>query len=234
MLRFEKPLVIGVVTPRTMGEDLEVIGECAPDVIEFRADLQEVVRVEAVLKQLTEIRSKTRLPILFTLRDAAEGGEYDGESGEREMIYRSVLPQVDAVDIEAANLDIFDALRREIRHRAVTSILSYHNFEVTPDTTDLEKMIAFSGALVPDIIKIATVCATSHDALRLLSLPEKHPEQPLAVVGMGEFGRVVRIIGPSFGSVLGYASITAVVAPGQLTVEELRAAWKLAGILKKP
>jgi len=234
MVNFEKPMVVGVVTPRTLQDDLAAVGVCAPDVIEFRADLQDTLSPNALLKQITEIRKQTTQPVLFTLRDECEGGEFNGEDGEREMLYRSILPHVDAVDMEAVNLNVFDALRQEIRHRSITVILSYHNFKETPDTTDLDKIIAFSSSLAPDIIKIATVCATPHDALRLLSLPEKHPEQRMAVVGMGDMGRVVRAVAPAFGSLLGYASITTVVAPGQLTVEELRTAWKLAGILKKP
>jgi 3-dehydroquinate dehydratase-1 len=188
------------------------------------------VNADTLLKQLADIRSCSQLPVLFTLRDVSEGGEFDGEAGECEMLYRSVLPQVDAVDIEAVNLNVYDALRQEIHHRSITAILSYHNFKMTPDTSDIDKIIAFSGSVSPDIIKIATVCTTPHDALRLLSLPGKHTGQPMAVVGMGEMGKVVRIVAPAFGSLLGYASLTTSVAPGQLTVEDLRAAWKLAGI----
>lgn len=230
MLMFETPLLVAVVSARSLTPDLEAVRTAGPDVIEFRADLQETVNIGTLLAQLEEIKKHSSLPVLFTLRDVCEGGEFDGEDGEREMLYRTILPYVDAIDIEAVNLDVYGELRQEIRHRAITSILSYHNFKSTPDTTDLDKIIAFTGTVSPDIIKIATVCNTSYDALRLLSLPEKHPDQPLAIVGMGELGKAVRVVAPAFKSVLGYASLNAAVAPGQLSVEELRAAWNVVGI----
>jgi 3-dehydroquinate dehydratase-1 len=230
MLNLDKPLLVAVVPARSLKPDLEMVRAAQPDVIEFRADLQDTITAGTLLEQLEEIKNRCSLPVLFTLRDVCEEGEFSGEDGEREMLYRAVLPYVDAIDIEAVNLNVYGELRQEIRHRSITSILSYHNFTSTPDTTDLDKIIAFTGTVAPDIIKIATVCTTSYDALRLLSLPEKHPGQAMAVVGMGELGRTVRIVAPAFKSVLGYASVNAAVAPGQLSVEELRTAWNLAGI----
>jgi 3-dehydroquinate dehydratase-1 len=230
MLSFDKPLLVAVVSARSLAPDLKAVEKAEPDVIEFRADLQDTVNAGTLLAQLEEIKERSSLPVLFTLRDVCEGGEFGGEDGEREMLYRAILPYVDAIDIEAVNLDVYGELRQEIRHRSITSILSYHNFKTTPDTTDLDKIIAFTGTVAPDIIKIATVCKTSYDALRLLSLPEKHPEQAMAIIGMGELGRTVRVVAPAFKSVLGYASLNTAVAPGQLSVEELRTAWHLAGI----
>jgi len=49
---------------------------------------------------------------------------------------------------------------------------------------------------------------------------------------MGKYGRITRITAPVFGSVFTYAFTDDKnsAVPGQLTVEGLKTAWKLAGI----
>jgi len=77
----------------------------------------------------------------------------------------------------------------------------------------------------PDIYKIATMCTSETDALKLLLLQQnlKGQNKRHIVLGMGEFGTITRVFGTLWGNELIYAPLTQeeASAPGQLTKEEL-------------
>jgi len=227
MLDLETPLIVAVVTPQTLDSDIEAVRHAMADVIEFRADLQNSHDADVFAEQLDILRQQCDVPVLFTLRDRSEGGTYDGPNDERESLYRSVLPHVDAIDIEAVNLAVYEKLREEVRAREITVILSSHNFETTPPAAELEHIVACTETARADVLKIATMCATVADALNLLALPARFPGRKIAIVGMGPMGKPVRAVAAAFGSVLGYASVTEAVASGQLSVKELYTVWQI-------
>jgi 3-dehydroquinate dehydratase/shikimate dehydrogenase len=82
-------------------------------------------------------------------------------------------------------------------------ILSYHNFEHTPDNLEqiLEAMQRVSRA---KFYKIATMTRSSLDALKMLLFMRKNP----GVIGicMGELGHLTRILGPVVGCPIMYTS----------------------------
>jgi len=97
-------------------------------------------------------------------------------------------------------------------------ILSYHNFSETPDLEPIyNKMIQTPASGY----KIATMCNSSLDALRLLIFAKTHPH--VSAICMGEKGAFGRILGPIVGNQLNYAAFSKEqkAAPGQYTVEEL-------------
>ena len=227
MLAFDTPLIVAVVTPRTLNSDIKAVRHGPADAVEFRADLQKTHDTALLIDQLAILREQCDVPLLFTLRDHAEGGGYSGPDAEREALYRAMLPHIDALDIELANAAVYDHLRTEAHERAVTTILSVHTFDLTPPGAELDRIVLAAEPLRPDVIKIATRCATPQEALTLLALPGRYPGRRLAVVGMGPLGRAVRAVAASFGSVLGYAPATEAVASGQLSVKDLHNAWRM-------
>lgn len=82
-----------------------------------------------------------------------------------------------------------------------------------------------------DIAKIAVMPKTSGDVLRLLEatneMKEKHTETPVITMSMSGLGKVSRICGEVFGSAVTFASAGQASAPGQLPVEDMRAALRL-------
>lgn len=104
-------------------------------------------------------------------------------------------------------------------------IISYHNYEKTPkNLTQIYKKIR---ALNPDIIKFSTFINGPHDIANLFSLIPK-TDRPIITLGMGEKGKITRILAPRLGNYLYYAPIKAkdATAPGQLTYDELNSHWK--------
>ncbi|MBU1019062.1 MAG: type I 3-dehydroquinate dehydratase [Patescibacteria group bacterium] len=104
-------------------------------------------------------------------------------------------------------------------------IISYHNYEKTPK--NLHEIYKKMCALKPDIIKFSTKINESHDIANLFSLIPK-ADKPIITLGMGEKGKITRILAPRLGNYLYYAPIKAqdATAPGQLTYDELTSYWK--------
>ncbi len=114
----------------------------------------------------------------------------------------------------------------------VKKIISYHNYQETP--VDLDKIIKNMDQMKPTIYKIATMCNSETDSLKLLLLQQKlHIQNKKHVVlGMGEFGTITRVYGTLWGNELIYAPVTKqeASAPGQLTKQELeRIFYELLG-----
>jgi len=72
-----------------------------------------------------------------------------------------------------------------------------------------------------DIGKIATMVNDLHDCLRLFELLLDSPMR-LSVITMGELGRHARVIAPIYGSALNYGFVREAVAPGQMSVGEMK------------
>jgi 3-dehydroquinate dehydratase-1 len=230
MIASDHPLLIGVAAARSLAADLAAITACPPDLVEYRADLAELVTTDSLAHDLCALRTSAGLPLICTLRDSKEGGECRLPLAQRALFLRIALPLVAAVDIELANLPLLALLHGDLARHNTTCILSWHDFSATPPAARLHELLATARAArapAGAIVKIATHCASAADAVRLLALPQAAPDMQLAVVGMGPLGRAVRMVAPAFGSVLGYAALAHAVAPGQLSVAETRAAWRL-------
>jgi 3-dehydroquinate dehydratase I len=108
-------------------------------------------------------------------------------------------------------------------------IISYHNYDTTPEIEKLREIAQEMRNLNAGIIKFSTFCQSEADALRLMSfLLELKNKERSVVLGMGKFGVPLRIVGPLWGSEIAYApqSITKSSAPGQLTLSQLSSMLK--------
>ena len=112
------------------------------------------------------------------------------------------------VDIE---IESDEGYMRELVRYAKTHdckvIISYHNYQSTPDKEYLERIIERSLSEGADLVKIATMANSDNDNSTLISL--YRPGRALLSIGMGELGRVTRIEALKRG-----APFTFVIAPG--------------------
>ncbi|MEO0259096.1 MAG: type I 3-dehydroquinate dehydratase, partial [candidate division WOR-3 bacterium] len=99
-------------------------------------------------------------------------------------------------------------------------IISYHNFELTPANWILKEVFREARRWDADIVKISVKANSYQDTARLLCLG-KEEEGEKILIAMGEYGKVSRVAGFVFGSVISYAFIGSAVAPGQLSLEEM-------------
>ena len=131
------------------------------------------------------------------------------------------------VDIEMDAADSFkQAVIQAARARGTKIIISYHDFEKTPLREELDHVVQWCSEFNPDIIKIACMARSPRDNARLLGLLDT--DKQMLVVGMGEEGKISRVVSPLLGSFCTFASYAAdkSTAPGQLfkdDIEELLA-----------
>lgn len=100
-------------------------------------------------------------------------------------------------------------------------IISYHNHSLTPELEELEEIVRNCYRYGADLAKIATRVNVNRDNSKILSL-YKDPGR-LVAIGMGELGKISRIVAPFLGAEFTYASLNdeQVTAPGQINHERL-------------
>jgi 3-dehydroquinate dehydratase-1 len=100
-------------------------------------------------------------------------------------------------------------------------IISYHNYDRTPELEELEKIVHEIYAMGADLAKVATHVNVNRDNSKILSL-YKAPGR-LVAIGMGDLGRISRIVAPFLGAEFTYASLSdsSTTGPGQINFEKL-------------
>ncbi len=187
------------------------------DVIELRVDLFDQLEPSNVADIARQ--SRALAPTLMTVRHTAQGGGAALRDSERLAIIEASIDTIDAIDIE---------LKSEIRDtvldlaRGITTIASHHDFATTPPSDELDEMVEESVASGATITKIAATANTNEDSNRLLDLLRRHRERPMIVIAMGPHGAASRVFFPLCGSLLTYGFLNASVAPGQLSIQDLR------------
>jgi 3-dehydroquinate dehydratase type I len=169
-------------------------------------------------------------PVIATNRLAAEGGRWQGPEAERRRLLEEALERgADFLDLELA---ADPAWRRDLweRRGRAKIILSWHDFSGTPESSSLEGVLQKMLAAEADVIKVVTLARHPEDNLRVLSLIPRARAGGKEIIAfcMGPLGKWSRVAAPLLGSFLAYAPFTkkGASAPGQLTVIELKRAWR--------
>ena len=178
------------------------------------------IRVD-VLSVPPEARQIAELPVaaIVTVRCAEEGGLRSMSDDDRRESYLALLPGAAAIDLELRSAESMSDLREAVLQNAKTLILSFHDFQRTPSLADLEDACAKMSDLGANILKIATKTESISEVSRLLTLLERS-SSPLAVMGMGAFGRASRLLFAKAGSVLNYGWLDKPQFPGQWSAKE--------------
>ncbi len=198
------------------------------DLVEIRLDLLGKPEVQPFVDGIS-------LPLLFTNRPEWEGGSWRGSEEERvALLVEAIQAGAAFVDIELrAQAESFAKISVAAAAADCPTIVSWHNFNDTPEQDRLIgvlEQMAESGA---DIGKIVTTAHDYTDVLRVLSLQLVAHDLgfPLACFAMGRAGQVSRAATLQLGGVLTYgaADSDSCTAPGQLTVAQLRTVQEVLG-----
>lgn len=201
------------------------------DLVEWRADffkgLSDPEKIREVLEELREILGE--VPILFTVRTKAEGGNVRLDTEEYLQINIQAIETglVDLVDVEILQGDDIVFMLVETAHeKKVKVIASNHDFEKTPKKEEMLMRLCKMQELEADIVKIAVMPRTERDVLVLLdttlAMKELHKNTPVVTMAMGKPGQISRLTGQLFGSAITFGSVGAASAPGQIPAEKLR------------
>ncbi len=197
--------------------DAKLLKNIHPDLIEFRADLKN-----SPLTTLKKIKNFTKkLKIICTIRPKYEGGGYYLSENSRLKLFEKLIPFCDIVDIELYSKILEKVIVLAQKNRKKT-IISYHNFNFTPENSELKKIISRASKFKPWAVKIATFIKKDKDFWRLFDFCKKYSKKyRLGIIPMGQKGTPGRILFPFFGSKLAYGYISKTVAPGQSDINAL-------------
>lgn len=139
-----------------------------------------------------------------------------------EMLKTAIESGASYVDIEyEASEDYKNHLIDFAHKHQCNVIISYYNSDKTPELDELEEIVHSCYAQGADVAKIATHVNVNRDNSKILSL-YKAPGR-LVAIGIGDLGRISRIVAPFLGAEFTYASISEEKAttPGQISYDKL-------------
>ena len=162
------------------------------------------------------------MPVLLTVRDAAEGGGMEMTVGERRRIFQELMPLVEAVDVELRNLRKLSDVVRAARGAGKWVVASFHDFCGVPKPGKVRELArrAVDGGV--DCFKLAARTDCAHEVAGLLRCVEILSEHgPFALMGMGRLGAASRPLFAACGSRLNYGWLGTPLVPGQPGAQEL-------------
>lgn len=193
----------------------------AVDFLELRvdafADAAECARLERSLPHL-------RAPLLLTVRRPSEGGTGRLSLAQRRALFLRFLPHASLVDVELRCAEALDEVIAAARAQGARVILSHHDFHKTPSPERLRTLWRAARRAGADVFKVATMADKARDVSVLLDFLTARRTAPpaLAVMGMGAFGKVSRLMFAQAGSVLNYGFLDRPQVPGQWPAEQLK------------
>ncbi|MGP8216081.1 MAG: type I 3-dehydroquinate dehydratase [Bacteroidia bacterium] len=190
--------------------------------VELRADSIKDFEEE----DIDTLKKNARGTSIFTFRHVKEGGLFAGESKEqKDILVGAFSSGFDYVDVSYGN-SVTDNLSAKERKQLV---LSYHDFKATSSLKKLTGIIDKMRKESPAIIKVATMVNDSKDIFTLVDLlKEREDKEKFIIIGMGEMGKMTRLMFPVLGSYLTYASKEGTkAAPGIMTGKEMQSVYKI-------
>lgn len=175
-----------------------------------------------------------RKPFLFVNKAPCEGGNFLGTPEVQvDWLVEVFKRGAEVVDVALSTDARLVKRLKKAKPREGQLILSYHNFKETLPLAQLKAQVRQGRKKGADIVKIATFVHRPEENVTLFELTRWATTEkiPIITVGMGEAGKLSRIVCPLLGSVLYYAPLTHehATAPGQLTKEEFGTAWSVLG-----
>ena len=110
-------------------------------------------------------------------------------------------------------------------------IISYHNFENTPQ---IDQVIKRMTRIPADIYKLVTTARKPSDAARVLAAAKSSARAKMVVLAMGELGFPTRVLSTSWGGVFTYAAPMHAqgTAAGQVSARQLRHLYRIEKFTK--
>jgi 3-dehydroquinate dehydratase-1 len=201
-----------------MKRQLERAFALGADLVEVRLDYFVPGDIMAAASALGEDKSRA----VFTLRPEGQGGKFAGTEEERMKLLRKLAelrPML--LDVELSTLQSNDNLADYLELASVPTLVSWHDFEKTPSKDELARIVT-EMRLYGNYVKVVTTARSVDDSLRLLELYDGALGLHPIIFAMGEAGVMTRVLAPLYGAPYTYAALEKAVAPGQLTLEQMR------------
>lgn len=211
---------------------LETAVKAGAEMLELRLDYLAEPRAATASAMVTAAR-QTRLPVIATCRDGAEGGQGKWDCARRtDILTAAIAAGADFADCEFRNFTsngsrkaIEDALQKNSRCRL---ILSAHDFNKPFDDIELlyDSILSICPTAIPKIVYTARHINDCFAAFDLLHNKDKN--QDAIVLCMGAVGQISRILAKKLGAFLTFAAMDEqqASAPGQIPIEKMKGMYR--------
>lgn len=207
--------ICSVVIGKTLEEflnNLDMVQQVS-NFVELRVDYIN----DFSINQINIIKQHVYKENIFTCRSINDGGKFEGSKEElKNIVHEANELWFNHIDIEMSMLKSINFLNKNSK-----IIGSYHNFNNTPSYDELlniyENIKRYDFV---DIVKIATNVVNDSDNIELVKLLI-NKRGDIIVLGMGERGKITRIVSPLLGGYLTFASINNnISASGQISLSD--------------
>ena len=219
-----KPKICVSILPKTVTEAQDLIKKAEDD----RADLIEV-RLDLLKESnaLSTLTSHSKTPLIATNRNKATA-----QIDRAQMLLQVAKTGFEYVDLDIHDTNIKENIK-ELQNLGAKPIISFHNKNGPMALIELEKILKQEIENGAEVCKIVTTAQTFKDNLIMLDFVEKASlKAKIVCFAMGDKGKISRLLSPVFGAYFTFAHLdgTSETAPGQMTIQQMRAAYGLLGI----
>jgi 3-dehydroquinate dehydratase I len=189
------------------------------DYVEIRFDFVNPHLLPEALQAARRVKDRS----IFTLRTKTQGGMFASSERDRlQWLHRLAEEEPMLLDVELDTLQKNDDFADFLEDKRNPLLVSWHDFERTPPiytiSDRLSEMRTYSNH-----VKIVTTARSIEDSLRLLELYDTAIGLCPIFFAMGEAGVLSRILCTLIGNApFTYASLDKALAPGQLTVQQMK------------
>ena len=164
--------------------------------------------------------------LIVTIRKSDEGGKFAFDETERqELIKKAIIAAPYGIDLEFS-IEIADLtqLIQLAKANQVKVILSSHDFQKTPELSQMKNLISEAAKKDADFVKVIGTASSLEDNLKMLSLPQIAKKNKIQIIAfaMGQKGAISRILSPVFGAAFTFAALDEPTAPGQISIIALK------------
>ena len=211
-------VAIAPTTASELATRLDEAMATEPGFIEIRFDAVEPSELSAAVEKAQASSARCRL--IATFRPEAEGGFRQISDTERKAFWRDLPSGFWGCDVESDAVS-WVGLPNKIVER--------HDFNGVP--ADVDRLFDELSDTGPQAVKLAVMPRDTVTALpvwkTLLRASEREGEA--IVIAMGDAGKWTRILAPSRGALLTYASLdgNGATASGQVTADEMRELYRV-------
>jgi 3-dehydroquinate dehydratase/shikimate dehydrogenase len=218
-------IALGLPTLERLLENARREAEAGETFLEFRLDYLSEPEKGAVAIA-TFLREFPECMILATCRRHQNHGRYNGGMTEQLRILEVAVDHgACAVDVEIETAELVSSKLSMFSGRAQL-IISYHNFENTPQ---VDQVIKRMTRIPADIYKLVTTARKPSDAARVLAGAKSTSRIKMVVLAMGELGFPTRVLSTAAGGVFTYAAPMHAqgTAAGQVSARQLRHLYRI-------
>lgn len=217
--------------------------EVGVDAIELRVDLLSpsgsapkspaIPPAAFVGHQLAALRAHTRLPIIFSVRTAGQGGFFpDGQvEAYADLVKTGIRCGCEYIDVEMNLPD--ETIEDLVANKGFSRIIaSWHDWSGTAkwDGEQIQKYYERADNY-GDLIKLVGTAKEDYDNTLLFTFvrqARQRSSKPLLAINMGAIGQLTRVLNPILSPVT-HPALTKAAAPGQMSVKQIHQTLHLIG-----